>query len=252
MNQTDDGAQQLQIWKDLAISKQMIMNEAATALKLKSEWSQEELKEALDTAIKKGNEAEVLVKRNQSETDRAIADMQEELRKANKARDEAIASVETAEQARAQAEQQLANGRRDNAEALKKAKQQVLDKDKELKAINSALADTPENVLKKLKNLKKQKHDESQARTRAEEAHRKLKKENKKLEEDLEVQSKLVDQGSLLLAAYQELREISESQQSALKEAGQSVEDIPELAKDLLDAFATEEPEEEEKELATA
>jgi len=250
VNQTDDGEQQLQIWKDLAISKQMIMNEAASALKLKAEWSQEELKEALTAAIKKGQDAEVLVHRTKAETDKAIADMEEELRKANKARDEAIASVDSAVQDKNQAEQQLANGRRDNADAIKKAKQQVIDKDKELKAINSALADTPENVLKKLKNLKKQKHDEAQGRTRAEEAHRKLKKDHKKLEEDLEAQNKISEQGTLLLSAYRELQEITVAQQTALKEAGQTTEELPDLDQTLIDAFAVEE--EEEKELATA
>lgn len=226
------------------------MNEAANSLKLKSEWSQDELKDALDTAIKKGNEADDIVTKSKADAEKAISDMEEQLRKANKARDEALASVESAKAAAEQAEQQLANGRKDNADAIKKAKQQLIDKDKELKAINTALADTPENVLKKLKNLKKQKHDEAQARTRAEESNRKLKKEAKELEEKVEQGNKLSEQGALLLAAYQDLRELCETQQKALKDADLDASDIPDLDPALQAAFSVEE--EEQKELATA
>jgi len=251
VNQTEDGEQQLKIWKDLAISKQMIMNEAANTLKLKSDWSQEELKDALEIAIKKGNEADINVNRTRAETEIALRDMQEELRKANKARDEAIASVEVAREAQSTAEQQLANGRKDNSETVKKTKALVVEKDKELKAINSALADTPENVLKKLKNLKKQKHDEAQARNRAEEANRKLKKENKSLDEQLEEKNEVSEQGTLLLDAYHEMRDLCETQQKALTEADLTVEDLPELDPALADTFKVIE-EEVPKELATA
>ncbi|MES9928753.1 MAG: hypothetical protein ABW158_11615, partial [Candidatus Thiodiazotropha sp. 6PDIVS] len=44
---------------------------------------------------------------------------------------------------------------------------------------------TPENVLKKLKGLKKQKLDESEARRKAEEALSTLRKEKQKLEQSL-------------------------------------------------------------------
>ena len=54
----NEADQQLKIWKDLAISKQMIMNEAASALRLKGEWTQDELKVALDDAIAKANAAD--------------------------------------------------------------------------------------------------------------------------------------------------------------------------------------------------
>jgi len=54
----NDTEQQLRIWKDLAISKQMLMNEAATALKLKDDFSAEDLKAALDTAVKRSKDAD--------------------------------------------------------------------------------------------------------------------------------------------------------------------------------------------------
>ena len=92
-----------------------------------------------------------------------------------------------------------------NAEALKKAKRDVENQKKELKAINTALADTPENILRKLKTLKKQKLDEGNARKTAEEANRKLKKESKEQKEELETLAGLKEKSASLLAAYREL-----------------------------------------------
>jgi len=44
---------QLKVWKELAISKQVMMRTAAEALKLDPECTPEELKQALDGALKK-------------------------------------------------------------------------------------------------------------------------------------------------------------------------------------------------------
>lgn len=232
-----ESEQQLQIWKDLAISKQMIMNEAAAQLKLKAEWTQEELKEALDNAIKRSKNADVDMQRTRYEADKAVSDMQDQLTKAEKARVNAESERDSANQAKEQAESQLANGRKDNAEALKKAKQQVIEKDKELKAINTALADTPENVLKKLKNLKKQKHEETQARTKSDEANRKLKKEVKNLQETVDELEALKDKGRSLVEQYRELRDFCEKQQEALKSASIDAEDLPAIDYALMDGF---------------
>src|SRR5690606_275400 len=59
---------QLKVWKDLAISKQILMRTAASALKLDPDCSQEELKEALEKTIKRGEQAdaEVLAAREQA------------------------------------------------------------------------------------------------------------------------------------------------------------------------------------------
>jgi len=236
VNQSES-EQQLQIWKDLAISKQMIMNEAAAQLKLKPEWTQEDLKEALDNAINRSKNADVDMQRTRYEAEKAISDMQESLSKAEKERTAAETDRDDANKAREQAESQLANGRKDNSDALKKAKQQVVDKDKELKAINSALADTPENVLKKLKSLKKQKHEEAQARTKSDENNRKLKKEVKTLQESLGEQEELTAKGRTLAEQYRELRDFCDKQQEALKEASLEAEDLPAMDFTLLDAF---------------
>ena len=249
-----ESEQQLKIWKDMAISKQMVMNEAATALNLKGEWTQDEFQVALDAAIKRGNEAETQINRTKAETEAAIAEMTARVKVADKATQESKSEAESALAAQQQAEQQLQNGRKDNAEAVKKARQLVADKDRELKAINTALADTPENVLKKLKTLKKQKHDEAQLRTKAEDANRKLKKEKKKVEEDLEEKTKLLEKASSLATSHRELHEICESMHKALKDAGVDAETLPVLDTALLEAFDTESDSSttKEKELASA
>ena len=197
--------QQLRIWKDLAIGKQVLMNEAANALNLGDDFTAEDLREALDVAIKRARDADadILAARNRAAEE--IGAMQAEVKKTEKARAEAERLRDEALRGRAAAEDSLATGRSDNAEALKKAKRDVENKQKELKAINTALADTPENILKKLKTLKKQKLDESNARKAAEVVNRKLRKENKEHKEELETLEGLKEKSAMLLASYREL-----------------------------------------------
>ena len=223
--------QQLKIWKDLAITKQMIMNEAASALRLKGEWTQEELREALENAIAKAKAADLEIARTREESEKAVAEMTDKVRKSESELVDAIARIETAESGQAAAERQLENGRKDNSEALKKAKTQVEEKQRELKAINQSLADTPENVVKKLKNLKRQKHEEATARTKAEEHNRKLKKENKELEEKSETLDSLRDDSSALLDAYRKLRSYAEEN---IKGSNEDAPEIPKTDHELL------------------
>lgn len=201
-----DSEQQLRIWKDLAISKQVLMNEAAQALKLKDDFTADDLRSALDAAIKRAKDADADMAETRNRASEEIGQMQTEVKATMKSRKEAEAQRDAAEGEKLAAEQALATGRKDNAEALKKAKRLVEEKQKELKAINLALADTPENIVKKLKTLKKQKLDEATARKNAEDANRKLKKDNKEQKEELETLSELKEQAATLLASYRELR----------------------------------------------
>ena len=157
---TQDVDIQLQVWKDLAISKQILMGAATDALGLNSECSTAELKLALNQAIKRAKDADASIVETRSLTDQQIAEMTQRMEQAIQAREEADSKVEVAVSARETAERQLSSGKSDNALALKKAKAEVTDKQAKLKAISKALADTPENVVKKLKTLKKQKLDE--------------------------------------------------------------------------------------------
>lgn len=205
----DENEQQLRIWKDLAISKQLLMNEAASALKLADDFTADDLRDALNHAVKRARDADADIAAAQNRASDEVAAMQATVKKTEKARKEAEAQRDKAFEEKKSAEASLETGRSDNSDALKKAKRDVEEKNRELKAINLALADTPENTVKKLKQLKKQKIDEANARKAAEDAMRKLKKETKEQKEELETLSDLKEQSARLLAAYRELAEWS-------------------------------------------
>ena len=75
--------------------------------------------------------------------------------------------------------QQIANQRAAAARELQKVKDQLTERDKALKAINTALADTPENLLKKMSALRKQKQEEADARRQVESALNTLRTEKR-------------------------------------------------------------------------
>ncbi len=244
-----DTEQQLRIWKDLAISKQMLMNEAAAALKLREDCSADELRSALEAAVKRSREADENMEATRTKAEEDLQEMHRSVRNVEKARNEALAERDKALEEKQGAEQQLINGRKDNAEALKKAKRQVDDKQRELKAINTALADTPDNILKKLKTLKKQKLDESNAKKLAEDANRKLKKENKEKTEELDSLKGLSENSAKLVEAYREL------QRWAKDNAGDA-DGMPEIDESVLSEIdtitVTDAEVEETREAATA
>ncbi len=233
---TQDVDIQLQVWKDLAISKQVLMSAATDALGLDAECSTEELKAALDKAIQRANEADINIKQTREQADQAIAAMQEQLEAAQKAQREAEAKVESSEKARAAAEHQLNAGKADNAEALKKAKAEVVKKQNELKAISKALADTPENVVKKLKNLKKQKMDEASAKKEVEKKLQSLRKDHGKLEADFEGQKAVVEKANELAGKFRELHALCTSAAEQAKDV-----DVPTLDEEFLAIFETDE-----------
>lgn len=234
MSQTDND-QQLRIWKDLAIGKQLLMNEAASALKLNDDFTAEELRDALNHAVKRARDADADIAAARNRASEEVANMQAAVKKIEKAKKEADAQRDAALEAQRGAEASLETGRQDNAEAIKKAKRQVEDSKRELKAINVALADTPENTVKKLKQLKAQKIEEGNARKQAEEANRKLKKESKELKDELETLSGLKEQTARLLAAYRELVEWSDAASAKVED----LDDAPKAEAKLLSDIET-------------
>ena len=204
---TQDVDVQLKVWKDLAISKQILMGAATDALGLDAECSTDELKQALDEAIKRARDADINIQQTRSQADQQVAEYRQQAESAEKARQEAESKVEAAVKAREQAEHQLAKGKEDNATALKKARAEVAEKQNQLKAISKKLADTPENVVRKLKTLKKQKMDESKLRTQAETRLQKARKQNADLEAEVESQKAVLKNAAGLIAQIRELHE---------------------------------------------
>lgn len=237
---------QLKVWKDLALSKQLLMSAATEALGLDAECSTTELRQALDDAIQRAKEADKIVTETREKTEKEVAEMKQLVATSDKARIEAEERIAVADKARESAERSMSTVKAESAETVKKARADVADKQNKLKAISKALADTPENVVKKLKNLKKQKFDESKLRTQAETQLKASRKENKQLEADLEKQQALVEKAATLVEQYRELHVLSNQQHDKIKSLSEDEKDlfeIPAIDEELLKSLQAEESE---------
>ena len=239
MSQTDIDIQ-LQVWKDLAISKQILMGAATDALGLDAQCSTDELKVAMNKAIKQAKDEDITVIKTREQAEKDISDMKAQVATSDQARKDAEQQGAAALKARETAERQLAAGRNENAEALKKARAEVADKQNKLKAISKALADTPENVVKKLKTLKKQKIDESKLRTQTESKLLSARKDKTKLEGKLEISKTLLQQSSPLIAQLKELHAIAIKQNKKIKSLSDDKKGavkIPKLDEELIETI---------------
>ncbi|WP_196140354.1 hypothetical protein [Aliikangiella sp. G2MR2-5] len=236
----DDFELQLKVWKDLAISKQVLMQTAAKSLGLAAECTTEELESALNTTIQqvKGLEQELneVRERSAAEIERLKNDVEQrdkDIKKLTAEKEEALSGKEAAEN-RAEV------GRATNAEELKKMKAQVAEKDRELKKITKTLADTPENVVKKLKALKKEKMDEANLRKKAEENARKQRKEKQDKEQELKDTAALIEEAGKYAAEIRELHKLANEQFDQLAEGAEdkkSLTQVPALNEQLLEAL---------------
>lgn len=176
---------QLKVWKDLAINKQVMMNAATKALKLDKDCSLQELKQALEAVISRAAEAEAEIKKAQEEAELAVAAVEQKLAESQKALQDVEASLAEAQANQQELERKLTNERANNEHQQKTLKESLAEKERAIKAITTILSDKPENVVKKMKTLKKQKMDEADARKKAEQALSTLRKENQQLEQEL-------------------------------------------------------------------
>lgn len=231
---------ELKVWKDLAVSKQILMRSASDALGLAPDCSAEELKAAMDLAVKRGNEADTAISQAQREASEQVSAIQAELKSTRKALAEAEGKIDGAEAGRANAEQRVVSAREANVKELKELKEQLAEKQRLIKATNIALADTPENVIKKLKKLKKEKLDEANACKRAETQVRSLKKDKKKLEETIEENKSSVEKSIQLATQHRELYELCKSQREQLEsliEDASTLAELPVLDEHLLEGI---------------
>jgi colicin import membrane protein len=196
---------QLKVWKDLAISKQMLMRAATDALQLDPDCSQEELKLELEAAIKRAIEADVKVGKAQEQAATAMAALEKKLADSQKAVDAAEAAQAEALANQQTLQQQITDLRTETANEVKSLKERLAEKERALKAINTALSDTPENVVKKLKALNKQKKDESDARKQVEEQAATLRKDKNKLEQSVKELKAAQETAAQLAERYREL-----------------------------------------------
>jgi len=179
---------QLKVWKELAISKQVLMRTAAVALKLDPDCSQDELKKGLEGALKRMAEADANAASAREQAKQAVAEMEKKLTAAEKEKNAAIAQANEFRAKNADLGEQLVATRAGVATEQQKLKNSLAEKEKQLKAINTALADTPENVLKKMNVLKKQRQEEADARRQVESSFTTLRKEKQQQDQKLTTQ----------------------------------------------------------------
>jgi chromosome segregation ATPase len=228
---------QLKVWKDLAISKQILMRAATDALKLDPECTQDELKAALEGALQKVAKADADLSNAKEEAKAAVAALEKKLAESQQALGIAQKAAAEAQAAHEGALQQLANQRTAAATELQKFKDRLAERDKALKAINTALADTPENVLKKMNTLKKQKQEEAEARRAVESALNALRTEKRQQDQKLADTNRNTE---TLLTRYRDLHAVSlqlHEQLQPLVEDAKSLPAMPELDSKLLEAI---------------
>ena len=236
---------QLKVWKDLAISKQVLIGAATKALGLKAECSTEDLRSALTGAIKRAEEADANIARMREQTAKELAEMKAQVETIEKALAEAQKQTVEATNAHEAAERKAVIGKRENTEALKKSKAEVADKQNQLKAISKVLSDTPENVVKKLKALKKQKFDEAKIRTLTETQLRNSRKEKGSLERDIEDKKAKLESIAPVTESLREMRELCEQANEKIKSLSEDEKDlvkIPELDEELLRSLVAATP----------
>ncbi|OOZ39886.1 hypothetical protein BOW53_09785 [Solemya pervernicosa gill symbiont] len=197
---------ELRVWKELAVSKQVLMLAATEALKLDKDCTPEELKVALDAAIKRSADADVNISNAQEEARLSVAAVEQVLSKTKKTLESVEAELAETKAKQEKLELQLGTDRTNHAQQMQKIKDSLAEKERAIKTISTTLSDTPENVVKKLKTLKKQKMDEADARKKADAALATLRKEKKQLEQE----KKEIEQ---------ELKELKDAQEKPEEEA---------------------------------
>lgn len=231
---------QLKVWKDLAVAKQVLMTTATKALGLKAECSNEELENALKNNTKRIKELETELSEAQSKAKAEIDSLNKQLLISKRQTSEALAGKEEAKAANEASLNRIEVAKAANLEEVKKLKQQITEKQKEIKQITKVLADTPENVVKKLKALKKEKLDEANDRKRAEETSRRLRKERQTAEQKLEDSKNALENAAKLIESYRELNKFANEQYDKLAETAKekkSLEKVPFMDEELLDAI---------------
>lgn len=213
---------QLKIWKELAIGKQMLIRVVTDALKLDSNAKTDELRTAFDAALKKVAQSDAEVAQAKEQAKAAIAEMDKKLVVTAQAQTAAETKVAELTAALEKANTQIATERATTGGEMQRLKDRLAEKEKALKAVNTALADTPENVVKKLKALKKEKQDEADARRQVESSFTTLRAEKQKQDQKLNEVSKLITQ-------YRELHELTAKLREQLKPLVAEEKDVPVL-----------------------
>jgi colicin import membrane protein len=236
---------QLKVWKELAISKQLLMRSAAEALKLNPDCNPDELKTALEAAIKKSANADASVVTAQEQARQSVQASEKKITESQKARTVAEGIAADLQLKNEKLNQQIAQERATASKELQAFKEKAAEAEKAIKAINTALADTPDNVLKKMKVLKKEKQDEADAKRNVEAALATVRKEKKEQDDALK---ELKDNSAKLITQYKDTHALATKLHEQLKPLAGTAE-VPALTElDNKLILAIEDPEAFKKE----
>ncbi|MGD9841657.1 MAG: hypothetical protein AB7Q04_10555 [Steroidobacteraceae bacterium] len=207
----------------------MLMRTAAEALNLDPNCDQDELKAALDAALKKVKDADASVIAAREQARQSILEMERKVAASQRAQTVAEAAAADIIAKQERVAPQMAAERAAVTKEIQQLKSQVAEKDKALKVINTALADTPENVVKKLKSLKKEKQDEADTRKKIETSFNALRKEKQDQDKELTELREVRDNSLKLAAQHRELHELSSKLHTQLKPLVKDEQDLPAL-----------------------
>ncbi len=230
---------QLKVWKELAISKQVLMRSAAEALKLNPDCTQEELRQALEGVAAKIKETEASVVETQQKAKLSLGVMEQKLAASVKAQAASEAALAELRATHENFTREMATERSVSTQEIQKLKATIAERDKALKAINTALADTPENVLKKMNVLKKQKQEEADARRAVEVALAALRKDKQQQDKTF---ASLTESSAKLLTQHRELHALTTTIHEQLKPLvtdAAALPALPELDTKLLESVET-------------
>jgi len=233
----------LDVWKELAIHNQMLIRTVTDALSLDPDCADEELKAALDAGIKRIQDAQNLVSAAEEKNKIAIADIEKKRLVTENARLRLETDLTELTAEKEKVDALLEAAKKSALDDSTKLKAQLEEKSKALKAINTQLGDTPQNVTKKLKALNKKKFDETTARQRAEEELKVVKKAKTELTKDAKADAAKIDK---LIEGYKALQVYCDSQFDQLKALVDDKEALatpPKLDNELLGIVETEEEE---------
>ena len=239
----------LDVWKEIAISKQILIKTATDALGLDPECTEDELELALNQGIKQITEAESLVSVANEANQAAIASIEQKLQSSEESRLKTESVNKKLQVTQLELDLLIKSTRKQSAEEVKKTAVQLEEKTKALKKIKTTLADSPENVVKKLKALNKKKLDETNARKRAEDEARIQKKAKQKLQKNVDELETTLSDSTKLVELYRELRAFCEEQYTQLKDLVEddALTSLPDSNEDLLKSLHSEESKEDEK-----
>lgn len=221
------------VWKEIAISKQMLIRTATDALGLDPECSEEEFKAALEKGLKEIAAADTKVATAKVEIQGTIDDLTEKLETAEKSLKVRNEELDTANGEIEKLKSVIEADRKVSSGEIDKLKSQVDEKSKALKNVNTILGDTPQNMAKKIKALNKKKHEDTTAKKRIEDELKNVKKE--RTEKSKKADGKEA-QAKAILNGYKALQTYCDEQYDKLKELVENEKDLgtpPKLEEDI-------------------